>query len=107
MTRPLGAVLVALALTACGGEGLAERDPKGAEACARLADSLRNKDDPAAALLDSFAAGQAASEAKTVGIREAVVDVGGSLKAVPLRMVAACRTAGVKMPDAPEASAPR
>lgn len=101
MTRLLAAVLVALTLTACGGESLAERDPKGAQACSRLADALRNKDDTAAALLDSFASGDAAREAKTVGIREAVVDVGGSLKADPLRMVSACRTAGVTMPDVP------
>lgn len=100
MTRTLAAVLIALTLTACGGYDLAEEDPKGAQACSLLADSLRNKD-AAAATLDAFASGAAASEAKTVTIREAVVDLGGSPKADPVKMVAACRTAGVSMPDVP------
>lgn len=101
MTRTLAAVLFALTLTACGDYDLAEDDPKGAEACSLLAEALRNEDDTAAALLSSFASGAAASEAKTPTIREAVVDVGGSLKADPVKMVAACRTAGVTMPDVP------
>ena len=102
MTRILAAALLAaLTVTACGGADFAERDPKGAEACSRMADALRNKDDPAAALLDSFASGEAASQAKTVTIRDAVVDVAGTLKADPVKMVTACRTAGVTMPDVP------
>lgn len=100
MTRTLAAFIVAFTLTACGDYDLAESDPKGAEACSLLADALRNKDDRPAALLDSFASGEAASKAKTPTIREAVVDVAGSLKADPVKMVAACRTAGVTMPDA-------
>lgn len=103
MRRTLAAiVLFTLTLAACGGgSSLADTDPKGAEACSQLADAFANKDDTSAAIRGSFASGKAAGEAKTAAIREAVLDVGGSSAADPGPMVAACRAAGVEMPDVP------
>lgn len=98
------ALLVAL-LTGCGGSGggsdLADKDAKGAEACAALAQAFENKDDTSKAIEGSKRAGTAAAEASTQAIRDATLDLAGTRVADPQGMVTACRDAGVEMPDVP------
>jgi hypothetical protein len=102
MTR-LGLVGLALVLAGCGGgsDGLAERDPKGAEACQELAEAFENKDDTQAAIEGSMRAGAAAEQAETQSIRNATIDLAGEAAADPEAMVDACRDEGVDMPDVP------
>lgn len=96
--------LVAVLLGGCGGgggEGLADTDAKGAEACSALAQAFENKDDTAKAIEGSKRAGAAAAEASTPAIRDATLDLAGTQVADPQEMVSACRAAGVDMPDVP------
>ena len=97
--------LLGLTLTACGGGAaadLADSDPNGAEACSQLAGAFENKDDTSAAIKGSFASGKAATQSTTPAIKAAVLDVGGDPAADPEKMVAACKAAGVDMPDVPK-----
>jgi hypothetical protein len=103
MTRTGMAGLILL-LAACGGGeggGLAERDPKGAEACSKLAEAFENKNDTDAAIQGSTEAGAAADQSETPAIKAATIDLAGTLVADPEAMVEACRAEGVDMPDVP------
>jgi ABC-type phosphate/phosphonate transport system substrate-binding protein len=100
----LAASLLAVAalLAACGGgSDLAERDPKGAEACQQLGEAFENRDDAERAIAGSMRAGAAAEQAETESIRNATIDLGGEVAADPEAMVEACRGEGVDMPDVP------
>lgn len=90
-------------VAACGGggDGLADRDPNGAQACRALAEAFENKDDTEAAIQGSTDAGAAAENAETPEIRDATIDLAGTKVADPQAMVDACRDAGVEMPDVP------
>jgi hypothetical protein len=99
-------VALVLVLAACGGGdggagGLAERDPKGAEACAKLAEAFENRNDTDAAVRGSTEAGAAADQSKTPSIKAATIDLAGTIVADPEAMVQACRAEGVDMPDVP------
>lgn len=105
MMRRRPAVVLALFLLAgCGGstsDGLASTDSKGAEACSAMRQAFQDKNDTAKAIEGSKKAGAAAQQASTGDIKAAVVDLVGTTVADPAKLVAACRAAGVDMPDVP------
>jgi ABC-type glycerol-3-phosphate transport system substrate-binding protein len=103
MKRTISTTVLAVMLTACGGGGsdLADTDPNGAEACEKLAQAFEDKNDTDKAIQGSMDAAEAAEEATTASIRDAVIDLAGTKAADPEAMVDACRAEGVDMPDVP------
>lgn len=69
MRRYSVALVSVLALAACGGNPLAERDPNGYQACALLADSMKSTD-VANKLNKSMEAGEYAMRSSTESIQD-------------------------------------
>jgi hypothetical protein len=103
MRRRTGLVALVLLAAGCsgGGDALAERDPKGAEACDALAQAFRDKNNTDAAIAGSAKAGAAADQSTTPAIKAATIDLAGTKVADPQALRQACVDAGVDVPEVP------
>lgn len=102
MAARAATVLVAvLAMSGCGGGSLEEDDPRGAEACAALVESIRYEGDVEQQLGQMIIAGKAAAKAKSDAIAGTV---GEPIEGLDMPVVDgqelydACEEEGVEMP---------
>lgn len=90
-------LLLLLALSACGGSSLADRDPEGAKACSALATGLKSKN-AKVSVGELLVAGDHASLAETEAIEAAQEPLLGQYLADPEKLRQACVDEGVEMP---------